>query len=580
MRTVLPWLCTVCLLAAAHTALAQAPNAPVLNCLRADTLFWEEPADACGALGRIEVFGARELAGPYDNLGSIGAGLGPFFPLTPAQAGAGYDFFYVQAVYPTCSPNRSAPSNTLDGTPLAVPRILSVDYTPTGTRLDWEHPDDSRVTKYYIYRETDQGTTLIDSVLGGVTEYFEAGTQVERASAIYYIGSLDDCNSSSFNSTQFASATVSAERDACAGLVRITLEQAAPWPFAFSEARFERRRLGGPTDFVAVASPGTSVTIEDVAPDSAYTLQAIYSDADGGLVAALPIDLPAVDFVAEDTIEIAQVTYEDEGWRLRWRWEPRAAYAGTRYAVRRGGSEIAAAATDPDLDREPMPSVDLPIPADFDWTGAQVTVTSTDGCGVTRASAPARPGIVSAEEVGPTGMLVSWSLPEAPPSANVSWDLRFADGTVGSRLLISTDAETQYLHDVTDVAFREVCYQTVTEVELPAVLRRGAETTTWRSAPSCALRSPRVYLPTGFVPEGYTQSYRPRVSLIEGLTYQMDIYDRWGKRLFRTDDPFEGWPGSGRNGQAVPPGLYMAVVTLEEGGREVMRVPAQVTVVR
>ena len=458
----------------ALVASAQSPTAPILNCLRNDTLFWEEPVDDCGPLERIEVFAAREAGGPFDNLGGIGAGLGPFYALSAAQAEARYSFFYVEAVYPTCEPARSGPSNTLDGTPLAVPRILSVDYTPTGTRIDWERPpDDDRVTKYYIYRETGQGTTLIDSVLNGVTEYFEPGTQTEGAPAIYYIGSLDDCNSSSFNSTQFSSALVAAERDACAGVVRLRLTLAAPWPFAFTEARIVRERLGGPTDVVVVPSPDSAFAIADVAPDSAYTLKAIFVDADGGFTAALPVDLPAVDLVAVDSIEIAQVSYEEEGWRLRWRWEPRAAYRDTRYTIRTDDGVIEAT-TDPDLDGDPSPSVTLPIDSLFDWSAASVTVTATDGCGVTRTSAPARPGVVRPEEVGPTGVLVAWTLPQAPPATARSWSLRFADGTVGSRLLLETDAATRYLHDVTDVGFREVCYQTVTEVELPALLRRPA----------------------------------------------------------------------------------------------------------
>lgn len=561
-------------------ALAQTPSAPVLNCLRNDTLFWDEPTDACGPLDRIEVFAGRNPAGPYDNLGAIGAGLGPFYALSPGQAGAGYDYFYVEAVYPSCVPDRSAPSNTLDGTALAVPRILSIDYSPTGTRLDWERPGDPRVTKYYIYRETDLGTTLIDSVLNGVTEYFDAGTQVEGASAIYYISSLDDCNSSSFNSAQFASATVSAVRDPCAGRVDIRLEQAATWPFTFTAARIVRRRLGGPTDTVSAADASTALSIEDVATDSAYTLKALFLDSDGGFVAALPVDLAAVDLVPDDTIEVAQVTFEDSLWRLRWRWEPRAAYRNTGYTIRRGGVELVAESTAPELDGEPSPSVTLAIDAGFDWRDAGIAVTSTDGCDVVRSSAPARPSIVSAVEVGLTTVFTEWTLPLAPPARNLAWALRFADGTVGSRLLLDTDAATEYLHDVSEVAFREVCYQTVTEVELPAILNRDTETTRWRSAPTCALRSPRIYLPTGFVPEGYTTGYRPVISLAEGLSYRLDIYDRWGKRLFGTNDRSASWPGQGPNGGNVPAGIYLATVTMEEEGREPIRVNEQVTVVR
>ena len=572
-------LLTVCCLLGGASLHAQRPAAPVLNCLRNDTLFWEEPTDACGPLGRIEVFAARDPAGPFEALGGIGAGLGPFYALSPDQVGARYDFFYVEAVYPSCSPDRSDPSNTLDGTPLAVPRILSIDRTPTGTRIDWERPADTRVTKYYIYRETGQGTTLIDSVLNGVTEYFEPGTQTEGAPAVYYISSLDDCNSSSFNSTQFSTVLATATRDACSGRLEVRLDLAATWPFAFTTAELVRQRLSGPADVVTVAAPDTAFSIADVAPDSAYTLKVILNDADGGFTAALPIDLSAAEFVAEDSIEVAQVSYEEDGWRLRWRWEPRAAYRDTRYAIRRG-DEVIEAGTDPSLDDDPSPSVLLPVDAGFDWSEALVTVASTDGCGVTRTSAPARPGIVRPAEVAPTGVLVEWSLPQAPPASPTSWALRFADETVGSRLLLETDAATQYLHDVTDVGFREVCYQTVTEVQLPALLRRGAETTQWRSAPACALRSPRVYLPTGFAPEGFTLEYRPKISLTEGLAYRLDVYDRWGKRLFRSTDPFAGWSGRGEGGAIAPAGIYLAVVVLEEEGRDPIRVTEQVTVVR
>ncbi len=555
------------------------PTAPVLNCLRGDTLFWQEPTSPCGALGTIEVFGSREVGGPFQLLGTVAAGTGPFYSLTEVQANANLNYFNLVGVYPSCTPTRSPRSNTLDGSPLEVPRILSIDYTPNGTRIRWRNPPDTRVTKYYIYRETATGTTLLDSILNGVTEYFEIGTQVERAPAIYYLSSLNDCGSSSFSSTQYSSAIVDAARDACSGRLTVTRRLAAVWPFPFTEAVLVRRRLGGKTDSVRVSATDTVFTIADVSSDTGYTLKVIYLDADGGFVGALPVDLSAVDFVADDRIETTQLTFENGAWQLRWRWEPRAGYAGTEYIVRQGSGQAAPVATDPDFDILPSPTVTLDVPPGFDWSTASVVVRSTDGCGVLRESDPAQPSVVTGTEIGPFDVALAWTLPQSAAALNREWDLRFADGTVGSRLIFTSDTLQVFLHDVTDVNFRQVCYETVTTVETPAIFRRQAETLPWRSAPTCVLRSPRVYLPTGFAPEGYTVEYRPRISLTEGLAYELQIYDRWGKRLFQTDTPFEGWTGQ-QGGSFVPTGTYLAVVTLTEEGRKPLRYETQVVVVR
>ena len=552
------------------------PAAPTFECIRADTLFWTEPTDACGALGSIDVFGAPAAGGPYSLLGNVPAGTGPFYALTSAQAIANR-YYYLVARYPTCSPDASQPSVTLDTEPLLVPRIERIDYTPTGTRIRWTVPDDPRITRFLIYKETPLGTTLLDTVAG--TQYFDAGTQVELAPAAYYLGSLNACNSSSFSAEAFSSAVVVVDRDPCAGEVRIRRRLATPWPRDFVRAELTRERVDGPTD-VLVLGADSVLVVPDVAPDSAYTLRVVYFDAEGGATAAFPVDLGAQAFVADDIIEIAQVTFEAGSWGLRWRWDTRAAYSGTEFIVRRGGEVVRQESTDPDFDILPAPVVDLGLDATFDWSDATVVVRSTDGCGVVRESAPARPAVVTARELGPFAVATAWTLPQAPPATNVAWTLRFSDGTTGTRLLLTTADSTAFLHDVRAVNSREVCYTLVTDVTLPAVFNRGEARFAWRTAPTCVVRQPRVYLPTGFVPEGYTIEYRPRLSLTEGLTYRLEVYDRWGKRVFESDDPFVGWSGTDDTNAGAPTGVYLAVVTLEESGREPIRVEQAFTVVR
>jgi gliding motility-associated-like protein len=327
-----------------------------------------------------------------------------------------------------------------------------------------------------------------------------------------------------------------------------------------------------------VSNPDSVIVIPDLEPDTAYSVVVTLIDDQGGSTTALQEDLGSQPVVQDDIIEVAQVTYEPTGWQLRWRWNQAAGYGNTSFEIRRGSQVVVQTDTDPALDILPAPTVPLGVDATFDWGNAEVVVISTDVCGVTRESEPARPAIVFARETGPLTVAVDWQVPQGDPLEVTEWNLRFLD-LVGSRLLLQTDSLLSYEHDVENVNFREVCYEVVSEVRLPAVFRRPEARFLWRSAPACALRSPRVFLPTGFIPEGYTISYRPRVSLIEGLTYEMKIYDRWGKVQFETDDPFSGWDGRTKGNEA-PTGSYLAIVKMEEAGREPIRIEQVFTLVR
>ncbi len=75
----------------------------------------------------------------------------------------------------------------------------------------------------------------------------------------------------------------------------------------------------------------------------------------------------------------------------------------------------------------------------------------------------------------------------------------------------------------------------------------------------------QMYVPTSFTPgsDGINDGYRPvfsNESLLE--SYQMEIFNRWGEKVFQTDDPQRGWDGSMMNtGYFVPDGSYALIIT-------------------
>lgn len=73
----------------------------------------------------------------------------------------------------------------------------------------------------------------------------------------------------------------------------------------------------------------------------------------------------------------------------------------------------------------------------------------------------------------------------------------------------------------------------------------------------------RYHLPNAFTPngDGTNDTFKGKGFLIGVTNFQFSIWNRWGERMFETDDPFMAWNGRKNNvGQDAPPGVYLVVV--------------------
>ena len=73
-----------------------------------------------------------------------------------------------------------------------------------------------------------------------------------------------------------------------------------------------------------------------------------------------------------------------------------------------------------------------------------------------------------------------------------------------------------------------------------------------------------LFLPNAFAPDGNGDNvaFRPAGFLRYVTDFRMQIFNRWGERIFETGDKETGWGGfNQRNGQKATPGVYLYVVT-------------------
>lgn len=69
-----------------------------------------------------------------------------------------------------------------------------------------------------------------------------------------------------------------------------------------------------------------------------------------------------------------------------------------------------------------------------------------------------------------------------------------------------------------------------------------------------------IYVPNAFTPDGsgINDLFMPSVIGLDPDRYLFTIFDRWGREIFNTSDPNEGWNGAFRNsGEVLPQGVYV-----------------------
>lgn len=114
--------------------------------------------------------------------------------------------------------------------------------------------------------------------------------------------------------------------------------------------------------------------------------------------------------------------------------------------------------------------------------------------------------------------------------------------------------ETSFLENPTFTISDTGTYQ----VSLTATWENGCSNTFIREfqiVPCIEARFPNAFTPNG---DGRNEVFKGIVLGVALDDFRLSIYDRWGKLIFETNDPDEGWNGKYRNsGADLPPGVYM-----------------------
>jgi len=103
---------------------------------------------------------------------------------------------------------------------------------------------------------------------------------------------------------------------------------------------------------------------------------------------------------------------------------------------------------------------------------------------------------------------------------------------------------------------------------------------TSRSNIICLEHEPVIFIPNAFHPGGvWNEIFYPSNGFVSEVNYSLEIFNRWGEMIFKTNDPYEGWDGV-TNGRSAPEGVYVyRLKAMSPTGSDIERV-GSVTLIR
>src|SRR5204863_184563 len=95
----------------------------------------------------------------------------------------------------------------------------------------------------------------------------------------------------------------------------------------------------------------------------------------------------------------------------------------------------------------------------------------------------------------------------------------------------------------------------------------------------CAEQKPSSFFPNAFHPSAQTPFFAPYGAFISSEEYTFDIYNRWGERIFHSENPGIGWDGS-QKGKEAPDGVYIYFSKVKGSDGTVIERKGTVTLLR
>ncbi|MEM6263691.1 MAG: PKD domain-containing protein [Bacteroidota bacterium] len=129
-----------------------------------------------------------------------------------------------------------------------------------------------------------------------------------------------------------------------------------------------------------------------------------------------------------------------------------------------------------------------------------------------------------------------------------------------------------FVDNISETGQESNCYRIL-------AVEKGGNETSSLSNEACVGIKALIFAPTAFTPNGDGANEEFLVQVTNVSSYQIQIFNRWGRLVFSADQPDQPWNGT-MNGKAVPEGNYVYVIQATTNGGTAFYRQGNITLIR
>ena len=536
---------------------------PVFQCVKGDTLIWMPVTNSCGVFQSLDIFTSSVRGGPYNLLASI-----PDHSTSEYvdEMQSGTAFYFLQYQY-DCPGQENFTSDTLDNRSPAVTKIRRVSVENQSVRIDWNDNGSPETIGYIIYRSTDVGTIPIDTVFNELT-YLDSDANPDAGKEFYYVLALDACgNTSVFDDTPHGTVFLRTEVDFCAQHIRLEWEPYTGWSSPEENYQIWLGLNGDSIEYLhQVSGSDTMAYITGVIANQEHCIR-IRAQKSGeavqsfsNTVCVIPDVLMPVSGLRIDNVSI------DASGAVSIDWTYSSGSDVEIVEVEKAGDAVSWT-LHPDSYNSP-PSSDK---NDFIDNSSNVgenqcfyRIKVLDECdSVLTSNTMSTIGLRLESSQGSTNQL-SWTPLEISDRDVLDYILCRKDPSGQEVQIADFPLPVFQYTDIIDPGsgLTEVCYL----IKGRHIHPQTGDTLISLSNEVCTQQDITLYIPNAFVPNGTNSIFKPEIITPEAIrSYNLNIFNRWGGKVFESSSPDYGWDGY-FNGDLLAPDVYIYSIEIEQTG--------------
>jgi len=544
-------------------------NAPDFLCVTNDTLTWSPASNSCGTFNAYEIYGSTNEQGPYSLLFSeTDATQTNFFHADVNNQ----TWYYYLATNANCPGETTLFSDTLDNLIPLADDIQAVTIATNGVEVSWYPSPSPEVYAYVVSRNTNLGTTILDTIFGGLTTYLDTSADPENMSEVYFVVSIDVCGNKSLVVNPHATILLEVSPpDACQSGVVLNWNPYINWQqdVDYYEVFMS---VNGNTEIAVAQVPGntTTYTFMDAndGENLCFRIEAVENNTQiRSRSSTACTDVNILQPIRDVELLGANVN-PDGSVSIEWTWDETALIANANTSYHRLNDDVVV--VDNISLATPLSQLNTQTITNIDAQSSAYifNIDATDNCDNTVVSNESQSPFLMGTAQGESSNLLTWDAYNHSLATSISYELVNISGTDENVIFTGTTFDIKHTHELNlngaDAA--EQCYYLRVLVEYTLsngeVLNRSL-----RSNTVCLIPTPQVYVPNVFAPNSINDKFRPFLSFNAPAEYNMDIFDRWGAHVATNKDINTGWNGK-RNGELMPQGVYLYIITIKPDGGE------------